>query len=547
MSAGFVELCAHSWYSFGAGASSPAELVDRAGYYGYPTLGLTDVSNLCGALDFVQECRSAGIGAVLGADLTVREGDRMGPVTFIAENGAGYSNLCRLISLAYVTGGRTTPVLDVRFLEPHAEGLIALLGDPDGLLAADVSAGHWSMAEGRAKQYAGWFGAGSVFLGLQQHLAHGDTVRNERMSQLAERCRLGCVATNAPWYHDTSRARLHDSLTAMRMNSSLSEIRNSLKVNCNYDLQTRDVMEQRLRKYPESLTNTLVLAERCSNFSALDFVTSSYRFPDVPTPPGHDAQSWLERLCEESAARRYGGIDRRVRERLDEEFELIRKHGLAGFFLVYHRVVELAREVMLELGWGHQETPLEWLPPGRGRGSSVSMLVGYLIGLSHVDPLDYGLALDRFLSSESTSMPDIDLDFPRDIRERLILRIIEEWGWDHAVLTGMFPTYKARGVIRGLGKALGLPPDEVGALARRVDSNSVWETAPAAGLRGTGETTGLGPSFRAGRQPPGFSQGCGTAPGRNAAELHRPHGLYASAAGRHSGTLYRAVGQGERG
>ena len=84
---------------------------------------------------------------------------------------------------------------------------------------------------------------------------------------------------------------------------------------------------------------------------------------------------------------------------------------MAGFFLVYHRVVELAREVMLELGWGHQETPLEWLPPGRGRGSSVSMLVGYLIGLSHVDPLDYGLALDRFLSSESTSMPDIDLDF----------------------------------------------------------------------------------------------------------------------------------------
>ena len=148
------------------------------------------------------------------------------------------------------------------------------------------SAGRWSMAEGRAKQYAGWFGAGSVFLGLQQHLAHGDTVRNGRMSQLAERCGLGCVATNAPWYHDTSRARLHDSLTAMRMNSSLSEIRNGLKVNRNYDLQTRDVMEQRLRKYPESLTNTLVLAERCSNFSALDFVTSSYRFPDVPTPPG---------------------------------------------------------------------------------------------------------------------------------------------------------------------------------------------------------------------------------------------------------------------
>ena len=153
---------------------------------------------------------------------------------------------------------------------------------------------------------------------------------------------------------------------------------------------------------------------------------------------------------------------------MDEEFALVRKHGLAGFFLVYHRIVALARDCMLELGYGHRETPLEWLPPGRGRGSSVSMLVGYLIGLSHVDPLAYGLTLDRFLSSDSPAVPDIDLDFPRDIRERLILRVIEEWGWDHAALTGMFPTYKARGVVRDLGKALGLPVDEVGALARRL-------------------------------------------------------------------------------
>ncbi len=475
MSPDFVELCAHSWFSFGAGASSVAELVARAAEYGHPALGLTDVSNFCGSLEFAQECRSAGIQSMVGVELRVREGGAAGPVTFIAETGAGYSNLCRMVSLAHITGGRTAPELDVRFLDAHSDGVIALLGAPDGLLSADIAAGRWSIAEERVRTYCNRFGAGAVFLLLQQHLAHGDTVRNRRMAELSRRCGIGVVASNAPWYHDASRARLHDALTAMRLNASLSEARPHLKVNANYDLLPPGAAQVRLRRYPKALAASLAIAERCSDFNLLDFVAGRYRFPDIPTPPGYDSQSWLERLCRESAQRRYGSIDRQVRDRLDEEFALIRRHGLAGFFLVYHRIVELARECMLDLGYGHLETPLEWLPPGRGRGSSVSMLVGYLIGLSHVDPLAYGLALDRFLSADSASVPDIDLDFPRDIRERLILRIIEEWGWDHAVLTGMYPTYKARGVVRDLGKALGLAAAEVGAFARRIESNSVSE------------------------------------------------------------------------
>ena len=452
-----------------------SELVARAADCGYPALGLTDVSNFCGALDFGLECRAAGIQPLTGVEIPVREGDAIGPVTFLAETGAGYSNLCRLASLAHLAGGRTAPELDCRFLEAHAEGAIALLGAPDGLIAADLAAGRWSVAEERVRAYRNRFGAAAVFLLLQQHLVHGDTRRNRRLSELARRCGVGTAAANAPWYHDPSRARLHDALTAIRLNASLSEIRHGLKVNTNYGLLPPNDAARRFHRYPDALANTPVIAERCSDLDLQDFVDGHYRFPDAPTPPGYDAQSWLERLCAESAQRRYGSIDRKVQDRLDEEFALIRRHGLAGFFLVYHRIVELARDCMLELGYGHRETPLEWLPPGRGRGSSVSMLVGYLIGLSHVDPLAYGLTLDRFLSSDSPAVPDIDLDFPRDIRERLILRVIEEWGWDHAALTGMFPTYKARGVVRDLGKALGLPADEVGALARRLEYNSVAE------------------------------------------------------------------------
>ena len=247
-----------------------------------------------------------------------------------------------------------------------------------------------------------------------------------------------------------------------------------LKTDHQYWLKSRENIRALFRSTPEALRNSRAIAERCSDFNRSDYMADRYRFPDCPVPAGHDAQNWFEELCRQAARRRYDRIDRRVRDRLDEEFALIRHHGLAGFFLIYHRVVQLARKVMLELGHGDSEMPLEWPPPGRGRGrgSSVVMLTGYLIGLSHVDPLAYDLSLDRFLPEDLSSTPDIDLDFPRDIREGLIRRLIEEWGWDHAALTGRFPTYQSRGIIRDLGKALGLPAGETGLLAKQVESRS---------------------------------------------------------------------------
>jgi error-prone DNA polymerase len=198
----------------------------------------------------------------------------------------------------------------------------------------------------------------------------------------------------------------------------------------------------------------------------------NYQFPDYPVPEGYTPQSYLEELCYQAAQRRYGGINARVRERLQQEFDLIRQHRLAGFLLWYHQIIQLAREIMIELGLSDREIPLEERPPGRGRGSSVAMLVGYLIGLSHIDPLQYNLSLERFLPENLASVPDIDLDFPRTIREELIKRVHQEWGWDRAALTGMISTYEMKGAIRDLGKALGLPRQDVDALAKRVESHS---------------------------------------------------------------------------
>ena len=169
----------------------------------------------------------------------------------------------------------------------------------------------------------------------------------------------------------------------------------------------------------------------------------------------------MEQICIEAARRKYGSISNKVNLRLEEEFRLIKKHDLAGFLLIYHDIIELAREVMIDLKLTDIEIPLEERSPGRGRGSSVAMLVGYLIGLSHIDPLEYNLSLNRFLPSEMTIVPDIDLDFPRNIREELIKRIHIKWGSEHAVLTGMFSTYKTKGAIRDIGKALALPKSDL--------------------------------------------------------------------------------------
>ena len=487
-SADYVELRAHSWYSFLNGASSVDELLARAIDLEMPALGLTDLNNLCGALEFANAATALGIQPISGADLMLTECAETAPISLLAESGAGYANLSQLISLAHLSGGRRTPMFDATLLPEHADGLILLAGAPGSRLARLTDRREWTNAETTLQHYVDWFGPRSVFVELQQHLVHGDTTRIRRLVELADRCHVNAVVTNEVWYHRRSRARLHDVLTAIRHNKSLSEVQQELKTNHQYWLKSPESMGTLFRSVTPALRNTRTVAERCSNFNLSSYMTDRYRFPDCPVPDGYNAQTWLEELCRQAAYRRYSNIDRRVQERLDEEFDLIRRHGLAGFFLIYHRVVELAREVMLELGHGNPEIPLEWQPPGRGRGSSVVMLTGYLIGLSHVDPLAYDLSLDRFLPDDMSSVPDIDLDFPRDIREGLILRLIEEWGWDHAALTGMFATYKSRGVMRDLGKALGLPPGEVSQLTRQLESRSASSLA---------EEMSASPAFRA--------------------------------------------------
>ena len=371
-------------------------------------------------------------------------------------------------------------------------------------------------ADAMIERFIGWFGKENLFIELQRNLIHGDRKRNNALVALADRNRIEIVATGGVRYHERGRGRLHDVLTAIRHNLTLRESQRQRKTNSYCELKSPERMAQLFRQWPQAIDNTRRIADRCESFSVKQI---NYRFPRESVPDEFsDEQEYLEHVCDEAAKRRYGRITEKVRDRLDREFKLIRRHGLAGFFLLYRRVISLAQEVAVELGHSSAEVSIEERPPGRGRGSSVAMLVGTLIGLSHIDPLEYDLPLERFISDdELLNAPDIDLDFPRDIREALILRVFEEFGWDHAALTAMLPTYKLKGVVRDVGKVLGLPPAELDILAKRAESHDasdlVTEMVRIEEMRDKIHLPGWRDLIEIGAQLQGFPKGLAQHPG----------------------------------
>ena len=463
MADGYVELHAKSFYSFGVGASHVHELLAQAREYEYPALALTD-TNLCGALEFARLANSLGIRPITGGELTLIDGTRL---TLLARTRDGYSNISRLFTTANATD-RRVPRLDPALLSHHSEGVILLMGGRDGRLSKLAVDGRLGEAGELLKQHLDWYGPGSVYVELQRNLLQGDTDRNRKLVRIAHEVGVPVVATNDVHYHRPERSRLQDALVAAKLNTTIDQALPHLRPNHHFHLKSHAQMARLFAEWPEAVPNTLRVAERCEFDLSTDL---GYTLPDAAVPEGYTAQSYLQRLCFEAAARRYGSVPQRVDERLQEEFRLIEHLNLAGFLLLYREIALVAQRIMEDRGLMGPETPVEERPPGRGRGSSVALLVGYLIGISHVDPLKWDLTLERFISEDMTTLPDIDLDFPRGLRDELIERVHKHFGPEYAVLTGAITTYKVKGIIQDLGKALGLPQEHLSLLSKQLHSH----------------------------------------------------------------------------
>jgi error-prone DNA polymerase len=457
----YVELHAHSSYSFLDGASLPEELAVAAAELGYPALALTDHDGVYGSLEFAYAAKHFGVRPITGAELTLADRSH---VTVLVETPQGYANLCRLITAAHAhtrPPGKESqppgePALDQALLEELNAGLVCLSGCArHGVAVRNPNA---------AARLARAFGRDRFYVELQRPYERGDARRNALLRDLAANLGVPTIATGDVHAHHPRRAPLQDALVAIRNRTSLDGCERERRGNHESVLVAPGDVLDRFPDDRDAVARTVELAERLT-FDLTEEL--GYRYPDFSDSP-EPAIVQLAQVCNRAFEGRYPpgrpALRAKARARLDDELKLIDELGLAGFFLLHWDVLELARECALEVrGRG---SPRHALPPGRGRGSSVGSLVCYLTGLSHVDPVAGELSLGRFLNRELDAVPDIDLDFPRDIREKLIVAVTERYGRDHAALVASFATYRSRGAIRDVGKALGLPYAELERLAR---------------------------------------------------------------------------------
>jgi error-prone DNA polymerase len=507
-SAPYVELHCHSAYSFLDGASRPEELVLAAAELGYPALALTDHDGVYGSLEFAHAAKAFGIRPITGAEVTLADDSH---VTLLVESPRGYANLCRLLTLAHA-GRRLEPRLDQSDLEERNEGLVCLSGCARHGLAVRNPNG--------AARLANAFGRERFYVELQRPLVRGDARRNRALRDFAAALGLQTLVTGDAHAHAPSRTALQDVLVAIRNRTSLEGCEPERRGNDECALLSPADVAARWPDDRDALEATAALAER------LEFDLTEelgYRYPDF-SDRADPADVQLARVTRAAFDERYRHAPRSLRDRADqrlrEELALIAELGLSGFFLLHWEVLELARDVAAEVrGAG---SPRHLLPPGRGRGSSVGSIVCYLTGLSHVDPVAADLKLGRFLNRELVAVPDIDLDFPRDIREKLIVAVCDKYGREHSALVASFSTYRARGAIRDVGKALGLPYAELERLARVSDGWNARKVAEEMALLPEAERRRRSPRWRA------FAELCGEIAGLPRHLSQHPGGMIIS-------------------
>src|SRR5438477_3034982 len=459
----FVHLHVHSEYSLLDGAAQLEKLVQKAKDLHFPALALTDHGNLFGAIDFYQAAQKAGVKPILGCELYVAPGSRKergsqdggyegaNHLTVLARNRAGYRNLIKLVSKAYLEGFYYKPRVDKELLATHADGLLVLSGCLNGEVARLLSAGE-SL---RAREAAGWyqevFGRDNYFMEVQAHgLAEQVKVTAETL-KIATAVGARIVGTNDSHYLEGGHAKAHEALLCIQTGTNLNDPSRFRFATQEFYVKSAEEMARVFAELPEACRNTLAVAERCN--LTLDF--GAFPLPRYVVPEAHTLDSYLQELARAGLRRRYGPSPGDALEaRLAHELGVIEKMGFAGYFLVVWDSIRYARE--------------QGVAVGPGRGSSAGSLTAYCLGITNIDPIRYGLLFERFLNPERISMPDMDIDFADDRRDEVIRYVAEKYGRDRVAHIITFGTLGAKAAIRDVGRVLGLPYADVDRIAKLV-------------------------------------------------------------------------------
>ncbi len=463
MRSDFVHLHVHSEYSLLDGAAQLDKLVRRARELGFPALALTDHGNLFGAIDFYLAAEKAGLKPIIGCELYVAPRSRTergsedggyegaNHLTVLVRNHAGYKNLVKLVSKAYLEGFYYKPRVDKELLAAHADGLLVLSGCLNSEVSRLISAGETA----RAREVAGWyqeaFGKDHYFMEVQAHgLPEQAAVTGETL-RIARAIGAPVVGTNDSHYLEAGHARAHEALLCIQTGATLLDPKRWRFSTDEFYLKSAEEMRQVFAEVPEAYTNTLAVAERCN--LTLEF--GRFHLPRYVVPEGHTLESYLEHLAREGLRRRYGPTPgEAVEARLAHELQIIEKMGFAGYFLVVWDFIHFARQQAIAVG--------------PGRGSSAGSLVAYCLGITNIDPIRYGLLFERFLNPERISMPDMDIDFADDRRDEVIRYVADRYGRDRVAHIITFGTLGAKAAIRDVGRVLGMTYAEVDRIAKLV-------------------------------------------------------------------------------
>jgi len=457
----FVHLHVHSEYSLLDGACKISDLVDKAVQLKMSALALTDHGNMFGAIEFYEAAKSRGIKPILGYEAYVAQRSRfdkeskngkekLGHITLLAENNEGYRNLLKLTTSAYLEGFYYKPRIDKALLKTLSRGIICLSGCMTSEINRYLTNNRPEEALSVAKEYRDIFGPDHFFLEVQNNNLEQQASLVSGATEIANKLGIPLVATNDIHYMNMDDATAHDALLCINTGKHLADVQR-LKFGSNeFYFKNPQEMYTIFQNLPEAIENTLKIADRCN----VEMTFGKLHLPKFTPPQGMTNNAYLRKLCDEGATQKYGSITQNIRARLDYELEVIESTGFVDYFLIVWDFIHFAIEQRI---------------PATGRGSGAGSLVAYVLKITNIDPIENDLLFERFLNAERISMPDLDIDFCAEGREKVIQYVRTKYGGDNNVAQIItFGTMKAKAVIRDVGRVMNIPLSEVDKVAKLI-------------------------------------------------------------------------------
>ncbi len=461
-SSDFVHLHLHTYYSILDGLCRIEEVIRKAKEYGMPAVAITDSGGMFGVIEFYEKAVEEGIKPIIGCEVYVAPGsrkDKKGGIskaayhlTLLACNTEGYRNLMKLVSLAYLEGFYYRPRIDKELLSQYGKGLIGLSGCLKGEIPSLISEGNLKEARKVADEYLQILGKGNFYLEIMNLSLEGQDRINQELIKISKELKIPLVATNDVHYIHPQDASVHEVLLCLQTKTTLRDSRRLRFGSREFYFKSEEEMKKLFSEIPESITCTREIEEKCQVKLDLDKVY----LPHFPVPPGYTLDSYLEELVWKGAQKRFFSLSTEIKERINMELEAIKRRGLSGYFLIVHDFINFAKE--------------RKIPVGPGRGSTAGSLVAYCLGITDINPLEYGLIFERFLNPGRKKLPDIDVDFCDSRREEVINYVKEKYGKDRVSQIITFGTMAARAVIRDVARVMGIPYAEADKIAKLIPS-----------------------------------------------------------------------------